>query len=903
MAGRFIDLQTRLEGLREEPQRKLSFFFGSGLSNATLPSTALLADTFLALLKPAFQEEVRTSDNGRKGAPGLYQEAAKLVALHKGDLVIARVIREAVLSAYRGDTSRLEITGRPGTYDEAALHDLTMSPGLWNIPSGYRSFAKFFKSIPAEFRGRVLTTNFDPFIEMALAQAGLEAEPETLDFDNPPSVEASRFSRTEKVVHLHGYFASTFGVNTIGQLERVRPNTENYLQQLLQGHSVVVAGYGGWNDAFTRMLWRDSSYRTLTDAEVLWSTFDGNANNALDVPIIAELDGRPGFHLFVGVDAGELFVTADTTEPLTAEVLLPRGYTSVEGVPLIASLPISFAEGAQPTWTDAANGTWPLLSPGKQLYDLVAEGSKKLVAAVGPIAEGKSTALKQVAWRLANETESCRVIWREAGASPAADEALGNMDFKPKTLIVIDDVESAVPLLRRLIRVLEETDIGLRVMVACHDRHWASALRFAHGLAHVVKFGDLEEQDADAITRTWDRYNIFPESSSSQEVLASALLQAAHGNPQVDGSSLFGAILAVREAATLNERIGALMRSLDAVTVSRANTITLTDVFGSICVQQHFLDAANTNAKGATRKFLSELIKGDEAVLDETVLFRLGREAALTFSGERVYARHPAIATAVVAWLEDNQRLGSVCEKTAFAGATLRQAGLVSTDDYDAYMLPGSMPTYGLAVAAGRGAMLGAPKLLEARVNYISTIRRLEQYEDALLFARGTASNLGRYRDWRTATRGLLTEAHLLLEADYEPGLGLGAAALSLHDPLLPYLKPIQAQRGLVAICRLADKLVLQGDKNAGPVLFFAHSLLIDRFGPTTLALRTNPTTPKNINGSLSGAALSTALAQAASPYARKLLKDWDLPFGPTVRGEWQLPFNNYIEYTKLGAI
>lgn len=904
VAGRFVDMQTRIEGLLETQDRKVTFLFGSGLSNSILPSTGDLAATFMGLLKPVFQTEVRESENGKKGPAGLYQEAAKLVALHKGDGAIASIIRDSVLSAYRGDSSQLMTPGMR-TYDEDSLHASTQDTSLWDVPDGYHRFANFYRQLPPESRGKILTTNFDPFLEISLNAAGVAADPEALDFDDPPALEANRFSSTQHVIHLHGYFASHFGINTVGQLERVRLKTETYLRHLLQGHLVVVLGYGGWDDVFTRMLAQDAGYRTLANAEVLWGTYEKQEALALAIPVIGTLDGRPGFHLFLGIDAGDLFnidTGAGPASPLAEP--LPRGFTLVNQTVTARADPRAFVEGGQPTWKDAEPGAWPRLTATQTLVShLNALGTHQIVAAaIGPVAEGKSMALKQVAREWADSNPDWHVVWREAGTSPAADEALTASLGQHPTLVVVDDAETAIPLLRTLTD-LAEANAGnvVKILLSCHDRHWSTSMQFLHQRAAVVRFGQMSAQDAEDITYSWRRYGLMPAAAAGVDFnAAGALLKASRGNPRVDGNSLFGAILAVREANSLNERIGGLMRSLDGWKVSTRAETTLADVFASICLQQHFLDADQSNTRGATRQFLMQLVRGDKALLDEAVLFRLGREVALTYAGDRVFARHPAIAESVVRWLGETGRTKAVCEKTAEAGARLRSSGAVTPDTYDAYMLAGSLPSLELALAAGRGAMTGAPRLLEARVNYISVARRLGDPALAITFARALAPKIGSFEDRRTATRGLLTEASLLLEGEHQVGLALGAAGLALHDPVLPHLNQLKAQRGLVSLSRLAGKLAQRGDRGAADIAGTTYALLETQFGSKRFAFA-HPKASFDVNLlNLSPAALGSRLESQLTPWAKNFVTEWDVPFGSFTRDEWSMRYNGRLEYKKL---
>ena len=57
-----------------------------------------------------------------------------------------------------------------------------------------------------------------------------------------------------QVVHFHGFWSEENTLHTPETLTRDRPLLAGNLQKLLQETVLVVIGYGGWNDVFTKTL-------------------------------------------------------------------------------------------------------------------------------------------------------------------------------------------------------------------------------------------------------------------------------------------------------------------------------------------------------------------------------------------------------------------------------------------------------------------------------------------------------------------------------------------------------------------------------------------------------------------------------------------------------------------------
>jgi hypothetical protein len=908
MPGLQDDFERRLRRLAAKSRRPLAFMFGSGLSNASLPDTKSMTDLFLSELEPDAQRAAVASPEASLSAAAKYQEVARRVSLQCGDSTVSDVLRDAVLTAYTGP--KVIDFNLQGEVLEKELQALTNDLDDWHLPIAYRDFATFYAGLPEAVQGPILTTNFDPFLEIALRQASLIADPLPMRFDSQQSTEQFRFSSTIQVCHLHGYYASELSINTVGQLNKARPQTEEFLKQVLTGTTVVVIGYGGWDDAFTRTLLAHAAYPSIANAEVLWCARSDSEAELLTVPVISALNNRPGFQLFTGIDGTKVF-SGRVVRPTGATLYpLPRGFVRLPVRDEGEFDPLELSRGEQPSWRDASPRRWPLLGAGKQLLEaaqnLIERDASGIVAGTGPLGEGKSVALRQIAMELAVRQEDWQVLWREAGAPPLtpalAAETLGNH----KSVMVLDDADLAFD----DVQILREAAVDrLVIIMACQDRFWTSLTTPWKAQVNVLHFEGLSEDDAALLARYWTIHNIQPlegtasvEPRDIEQTVKRSLISASQRTAGAQTNSLFGAILDVREAKTLRTRVGALMDSLDRVKIKSTGEITLADVFGSVCVQQQYLDPKGNNDKGATREFIARLAHTDSNLVDTSILLALGREAAITLAGKRIYARHPKIAELAVRWLVDNHRMVKVCELTGLAGGQLRQERLVTKDDYDAYMLGASVDEYEYALAACRGAIHGANQYIEPKITFMSVARRHRVLDTALEYARSVVPHINECIDRGSALRVFCSEVANILLITRDARVGTGMAALALHDSSFSFINPIQVRSGLDILRRSVIGLVEQRDEHIWDVARTLVELWERREGGSIAIGSLAPFSQHASVTELTESALWTRLSVLLSPYARVAIREWHLPFGPYARDAWQLEFYGKLSFGRAAA-
>jgi hypothetical protein len=184
-----------------------------------------------------------------------------------------RVIREAVLEA------RLR---KDGAADRATENDLDG----WQLTPGVEALGRWIAS--REDNITVITTNFDPLIEIAIREAGGQCYSSILKVDGGLDMAHGLGAH---VVHMHGYWLGDT-LHTATQLTSDRPRLHQSLQSVCRKKTVAVLGYGGWDDAISKALW-DLAYDTQAGTDVLWTFYEDDA---------AKIAAKYG-HIFDGLKA------------------------------------------------------------------------------------------------------------------------------------------------------------------------------------------------------------------------------------------------------------------------------------------------------------------------------------------------------------------------------------------------------------------------------------------------------------------------------------------------------------------------------------------------------------------------------------------------------------------------
>jgi hypothetical protein len=379
---------------------------------------------------------------------------------------------------------------------------------------------------------------------------------------------------------------------------------------------------------------------------------------------------------------------------------------------------------------------------------------------------------------------------------------------------------------------------GIIFLLASHDRLW-----WRHGTSlkkaiDDVLFHGMTTDEASSISAAWAEVGLLPisnESSSKNNVIdeyARRLYESSQTMFEGQHATLFGAILDVRYGKELRHRVEDLVDKLSQSNVHEGSDCTLGDIFGGICVLQETLDRHGSNSLGASRPVIAAMAGLSTVFADGKILELLGREAAITYAGDRVYSRHPAIAHSAVEHLRRTGKSPTVCRIIGRAGARLRNAGGIPEELYKgAYLLCQRLANREEALESAEGAVEGAPDLLEPRVTLMSVLRRFEM-DVASRYAIGLGAHLDEYRDYGSAVRAYLVEHSLIARHGGEAYLGVGLSALALHDGIGFVLDTRRAEYALTSLAKAALILRKQSAAASGIIPEASYVLMERLIGP-----------------------------------------------------------------------
>jgi hypothetical protein len=206
-----------------------------------------------------------------------YQEAFRYLLDVRTQEDANRVIRRAVLAARRALVSGEQLAAALSGQREACDALVDDVEG-WHLPHAVEHLGRVLSLYPKSFGRLVLTTNFDPLIEISVRRARGLASTVHLHSDGTIDLDGRVGCA---VVHLHGDWCRGDTLHTSGQLESERPRLEASLVNILRAKTVVVLGYGGWKDTFTTALIRaanDDSCRL----DLRWAFYGADRQEILE---------------------------------------------------------------------------------------------------------------------------------------------------------------------------------------------------------------------------------------------------------------------------------------------------------------------------------------------------------------------------------------------------------------------------------------------------------------------------------------------------------------------------------------------------------------------------------------------------------------------------------------------
>jgi hypothetical protein len=252
---READLVYRLSKGLERRGRDVIFLVGSALS---APITregqgVPIANGIIDLIRSEFSGDpvqLASFDDAVGMAEQKSYQAAFLFLLGRlGQGAANEIVRRAVLRARFPNTAGgPDVDVRIASDDELRVLDLD---SRWELHAGMEALGKLIAHYSNRFGKAVLTTNFDPLIEVAVSRADGQFFKTVLHADGNLSQTVGAGCH---IIHLHGYWYGSDTLHTVGQLQHPRPHLRASLASLLRDKILVVCGYGGWDDIFTEAI-------------------------------------------------------------------------------------------------------------------------------------------------------------------------------------------------------------------------------------------------------------------------------------------------------------------------------------------------------------------------------------------------------------------------------------------------------------------------------------------------------------------------------------------------------------------------------------------------------------------------------------------------------------------------
>lgn len=304
-------LERLLNGLQRRNQ-EVVFVLGSGLSApvASGKPGVPTVNGVIELIRREFEgdrTQLALLDKALADAgASRYQAAFVFLQGRRGQQTANEIVRTAVLGAWISGPANISGISQTRIEDTCRVMDFDLRG--WSLNPGTEAVGKLVTSYPDLFGKSILTTNFDPLLEVSIRRAGGQYFRTVLHSDG-------NLSQTEgmgcHVIHLHGYWHGSDTLHTSRQLTQQRPRLRVSLAALLRNKLVVVCAYGGWDDAFTDALVDivrdDSAY-----PEIIWTFHgEGTGESLLE-------------RLTPGVDRGRIALYAS----IDCNTLLPRLYNA-----------------------------------------------------------------------------------------------------------------------------------------------------------------------------------------------------------------------------------------------------------------------------------------------------------------------------------------------------------------------------------------------------------------------------------------------------------------------------------------------------------------------------------------------------------------------------------------------
>jgi len=211
-----------------------------------------------------------------------YQESFNLIAGLCGQDSVNEIVRRVVKS----------------NSDEQGKH---------RIPQAVKDFVTGVKngSFPLN---NIITTNFDTLLEEEFTNQGIPFNLFSVVADTQLHDE---INDNVNIYHLHGVWEKGDSMHTTTQLQSGRSRVETSLQNLISDQTVVIMGYSGWEDSFTRSL-ASIVINNKSKYDLLWCFYESNDADIEKYQVdlfnkLGDAITRGRIQFFKGIDCNNVF--------------------------------------------------------------------------------------------------------------------------------------------------------------------------------------------------------------------------------------------------------------------------------------------------------------------------------------------------------------------------------------------------------------------------------------------------------------------------------------------------------------------------------------------------------------------------------------------------------------------
>ena len=197
-----------------------------------------------------------------------YQRAFEFLHGRRGQGAANQVVKAAVWKALNPEmwpASLRKTTAADAAPD--ACEQLEREPEAWILPRPVDHLGRLLVGHGRTLGRAVLTTNFDPLIEVSVQKHGGRYYRTVLHNDGNLGQTVSDGTH---IVHLHGYWQGYDTLHIPQQLVQSRPQLTKSLARVVESSTLVVIGYSGWDDVVTRTL-ADLLPDSAGTTEIMWA--------------------------------------------------------------------------------------------------------------------------------------------------------------------------------------------------------------------------------------------------------------------------------------------------------------------------------------------------------------------------------------------------------------------------------------------------------------------------------------------------------------------------------------------------------------------------------------------------------------------------------------------------------